>query len=81
MVATDTDFRPEGVIKFRKGEIQDLIGKLEYTLGKRAELSTNAERVAPVDTAGRILRLYEELIGATVQDEQKGAITKGASSR
>jgi glycosyltransferase involved in cell wall biosynthesis len=60
VVASDTDFRPEGVTLFRKGDVADLVAKLKQVLGTRG-----AGRSAPLashDQPARDLwQLYSEL--------------------
>jgi glycogen(starch) synthase len=60
VVASDTDFRPEGVTLFRKGDVADLVAKLKQVLG-----APGAGRSAPLashDQPARDLwQLYSEL--------------------
>ncbi len=65
VVASDTDYRPEGVTLFTKGDVKDLVKKLQGTLEQSVELSVKARRGAMPDTADRILKLYHELAAGT----------------
>jgi glycogen(starch) synthase len=60
VVASDTDFRPEGVTLFRKGDVADLVAKLKQVLGR-----PGAGRSVPLashDQPARALwQLYSEL--------------------
>ena len=77
VVASDTDYRPEGVITFRKGEVQDLVAKLEHTLNHIGEVSAKAGEGNPTNTAGRLLSLYNELVGGTDEHQQDESVAKG----
>jgi len=62
VVASDTDFRPDGVILFRRGRVDDLTDKLALALaGGRAPAPARAggERAWP-----QLLTIYEQLIGS-----------------
>jgi glycogen synthase len=61
VVASDTDYRPEGVTLFTKGDVKDLVKKLRCNLEKSGELSVNSSRCAMPNTADRVLNLYHEL--------------------
>ncbi len=61
VVASDTDYRPEGVTLFTKGDVKNLVKKLRYTLEQSGELSVKASRGAIPNTADRVLKLYHEL--------------------
>ena len=76
-MASDTDYRPEGVITFRKGEVQDLVAKLEHTLNHIGEVSAKAGEGNPTNTAGRLLSLYNELVGGTDEHQQDESVAKG----
>jgi glycogen synthase len=62
VVASDTDFRPAGVTLFRKGDVADLVAKLEQVLA-----APRAGRSAPLalhDQPARDLwQLYSEVAG------------------
>ncbi len=60
VVASDTDFRPEGVLRFRKGDAADLIHKVHETLS-HGERWQPAPAAAP-DSAARLVGLYRELV-------------------
>ena len=59
VVASDTDFRPEGVIVFRRGHVDDLTNKLVQTLGA----GRCRPRPGPADAGSwsRVLAIYERL--------------------
>jgi glycogen(starch) synthase len=60
VVASDTDFRPEGVTLFRKGDVADLVAKLEQVLrapGRSALLTSDDQ------PARKLWQLYSELAG------------------
>jgi len=59
VVASDTDFRPEGVIVFRRGHVDDLTNKLAQTLGA----GRSRPRPGPADAGSwpRVLAIYERL--------------------
>jgi len=59
VVASDTDFRPEGVIVFRRGHVDDLTDKLVQTLG--AGRSRPCPESADAGSWLRILAIYERL--------------------
>ena len=63
VVASDTDFRPDGVTLFRKGDVSDLVAKLGEVL---AVPRVGSSRPAPSqDQSARSLwQLYSELAGA-----------------
>ena len=60
VVASDTDFRPEGVTLFRKGDVADLVAKLEQVLA--APRASGAASLTSHDQPARDLwQLYSEL--------------------
>jgi glycosyltransferase involved in cell wall biosynthesis len=60
VVASDTDFRPAGVTLFRKGDVADLVAKLEQVLA--ASRANSSVPSAPHDQSARDLwQLYSEL--------------------
>lgn len=58
VVASDTDFRPEGVILFRRGDIDDLVTALTRALQPPAG---SAHAGADGDAFDRLLAVYERL--------------------
>lgn len=61
IVASDTAFRPPGVILFRKGDVRDLLAKLEEVLAAPA---SRAERPHdPQEPARDLWRVYSRLVG------------------
>jgi glycosyltransferase involved in cell wall biosynthesis len=61
VVASDTDFRPDGVTLFRKGDAPDLVAKLERVLAEPR--GSGSGPMAPHDQSARDLwRLYSELV-------------------
>jgi glycogen(starch) synthase len=61
VVASDTDFRPEGVTLFRRGDVSDLTAKLGDVLAQPT--SRDLSRRAAHDQSASIWQLYAELIG------------------
>jgi glycosyltransferase involved in cell wall biosynthesis len=62
VVASDTDFRPEGVTLFRRGDVSDLTAKLGQAL---AEPSGGPPSRRPTnDHSAAIWQLYAELVGS-----------------
>ena len=66
VVASDTDYRPEGVIKFRIADGQELVRALKHALAHLSEGTTVGSSHAHSNGSERISRLYRELI------EEKG---------
>ena len=63
VVASDTDFRPEGVTLFRKGDVADLVVKLEQVLA--APRAGGSGPVASHDQPARALwQVYSELVSS-----------------
>ena len=58
VVASDTDFRPEGVILFRRGDVDDLVTALTRALQPPAG---SAHAGADGDAFDRLLAVYERL--------------------
>jgi glycogen(starch) synthase len=63
VVASDTDFRPEGVTLFRRGDVSDLTAKLSQVLDQPAG-GVSAPRPVQDQSAKDIWRLYAELVGS-----------------
>lgn len=65
VVASDTDFRPEGAILFRRGDSADLLGKITHALrnGRDAETPGQGHRT---DSLERLLDIYRRLNEKTV---------------
>lgn len=62
VVASDTDHRPEGVILFKKGQIQDFLRALRFALIHLEELTDQSKSTTSCDSESSILRLYKELL-------------------
>jgi glycogen(starch) synthase len=62
VVASDTDFRPEGVTIFRRGDVSDLVAKLDQVLARPVGGSSSREPTNEQSAA--IWQLYTELMGA-----------------
>lgn len=60
VVASDTDFRPEGVILFRRGDLADLAETLGRALNGHPQLPVTS---AGSDSFDRLLELYDQLDG------------------
>ena len=45
IVASDTDFRPDGVVLFRRGDAEDLASKVEYALSDTAEIQNRMKQL------------------------------------
>jgi glycosyltransferase involved in cell wall biosynthesis len=68
VVASDTDFRPDGVTLFRRGDADDLAAKLGMALEQRAVAPRAA---AAVSTLDEVMRIY-----ARVRADSAGAPTR-----
>ena len=62
VVASDTDFRPEGVTLFRRGDVSDLTAKLSQVLAQPA--GGPSSRRPTHDRSAAIWQLYAELAGS-----------------
>jgi glycogen synthase len=62
VVASDTDFRPEGVTLFRRGDVSDLVAKLGQVLAHPAGGASSVR--PPRDQSAAIWQLYAELVGS-----------------
>jgi glycosyltransferase involved in cell wall biosynthesis len=65
VVASDTDFRPEGVILFRKGDVSDLMAKLKQVLTGPGADSPSA-RAFHGQAAADLWQLYSDLARPTL---------------
>jgi len=79
VVASDTDFRPDGVITFRKGDLQDFVEKLRHAVEHSAELTAQTRQLDQCDNATRLLNIYENLTSGTPLVSKVSA--NGASAR
>jgi len=61
VVASDTDFRPEGVTLFRRGDVSDLTAKLSQVLEQPTRRDSSRR---PASDHSAIWQLYAELPGA-----------------
>lgn len=61
VVASDTDFRPEGTVVYRKGDASDLLEKALAALGRGA--SGGCRPARDRQSLERLRRLYRELLG------------------
>ena len=69
VVASDTNFRPEGVTLFRKGDVSDLVAKLRQVLA--APRAGSSPPLTPHDQPARSLwQLYSELASPGDDDAQ-----------
>jgi glycosyltransferase involved in cell wall biosynthesis len=57
VVASDTDFRPDGVVRFRKGDARDLTEKIADVLGDGSAVGTRLRSSDP-DSLERLLAIY-----------------------
>jgi glycogen synthase len=62
VVASDTDFRPEGVTLFRRGDVSDLVAKLGQVLARPVGGASSGR--PPRDQSAAIWDLYAELVGS-----------------
>jgi glycogen(starch) synthase len=62
VVASDTDFRPEGVTLFRRGDVSDLVAKLGQVLAR--PVGGSSPREPTNEQSAAIWQLYTELMGA-----------------
>ncbi len=58
MVASDTDFRPEGSILFKKGDAEDLAQKVEYALKHKEEIEMQLGTFEHPDYFAETVTLY-----------------------
>lgn len=65
VVASDTDFRPEGVVQFRRGDVQDLVGRVRETLARARDRTNEKRGGVESDSAARLVSLYRELSRST----------------
>ncbi len=79
VIASDTGYRPDGVILFRKGNLQDFLGKLRHAIEHSDELAAQAGQVSPCDSATRLLNIYEDLMSGSNLEDQTAS--RGASAR
>ena len=79
VVASTTDFRPDGVILFRKGDLQDLVEKLSHTIDHSEALAVKTRQLAQYDGSTRLLTIYHDLVHGTNDNHQ--AAIRGASER
>jgi glycogen(starch) synthase len=78
VVASDTGYRPDGVILFKKGDLQDFMGKLRHAIESGA-LPVKARQEVQSDTATHLLNIYQDLVRGT--DGEHQAMIRGASVR
>ena len=62
VVASNTDFRPEGVITFIKGDVYDLVTKLRDTIDHLKQAKVNAQGFTGTGVAEKLLNIYEDLL-------------------
>jgi glycosyltransferase involved in cell wall biosynthesis len=62
VVASDTEFRPEGVTLFRRGDVSDLAAKLSQVLARPT--GKDSVRRPAHEPSAAIWRLYAELVGS-----------------
>ena len=62
VVASDTDFRPEGVVLFKKGDAEDLAEKVEYALEHSAKIVEELRKMDHPDYFAKTVELYESLL-------------------
>jgi glycosyltransferase involved in cell wall biosynthesis len=65
VVASDTAYRPEGVIRFRIGDIQDLVEKVQYVMGHLEEIRAQIAVATRPNSKEHVINLYRELIHET----------------
>jgi len=65
VVASATDFRPDGVITFRKGDLQDFLEKLRHAIEHAAELTAQVRQLDQCDNTTPLLNIYEDLTSGT----------------
>ena len=79
VIASDTGYRPDGVILFRKGNLQDFASKLRHALEHPDERAAKVWQVTQCDSATRLLNIYEDLMSGTHLDDKVKA--SGASAK
>jgi len=70
VVASDTDFRPEGAILFKKGDAKDLAEKVEYALEHKEEIEARLKEIEHPDYFAETVKVYEAV---AVKDVTKWA--------
>ena len=65
VVASATDFRPDGVITFRIGDLQDFLEKLRHAIEHVAELTAQVRQLDQCDNTTPLLNIYEDLTSGT----------------
>jgi glycosyltransferase involved in cell wall biosynthesis len=63
VVASDTDYRPEGVVLFRKGRLNEFVDKIGGVLSKNVPVSSHVPLQSSSRSAELLLSLYRGLAG------------------
>jgi glycosyltransferase involved in cell wall biosynthesis len=63
VVASDTDYRPEGVVLFRKGRLNEFVDKIGGVLSKNVPVSDHVPLQSSPRSAELLLNLYRGLAG------------------
>lgn len=79
VVASATDFRPDGVSIFRKGDLQDFVEKLRYAVEHSGDVAAKTGQVVQCDSATCLLNMYQDLVRGA--NEERKTIIRGASAR
>jgi glycosyltransferase involved in cell wall biosynthesis len=80
VVASDAAYRPQGVLRFVKGNVHDFVEKLLRVLGNQSALTEDVTIADGSDNATRLFNIYTELNRSTGSSGHVGAVaTKGAS--
>lgn len=64
VVASDTDFRPDGVIRFKRGDVADLLRAVERVLENRDDVRRPSQARSKPGGRDRVLALYREMTEA-----------------
>jgi len=63
VIASDTDYRPEGVVLFRRGQINEFVDKIGGVLSKNVPVSDHVPLQSSSRSAELLLSIYRELAG------------------
>ncbi|MBN1592198.1 MAG: glycosyltransferase family 4 protein [Candidatus Coatesbacteria bacterium] len=71
MVASDTDFRPDGVVLFKIGDAEDLAEKVEYALEHREEIQSRLKDFEHPDYFAETVKVYERVARCALRNGEE----------
>ncbi|MCD6327006.1 glycosyltransferase family 4 protein [bacterium] len=74
VVASDTDFRPEGVILFKIGDASELAEKVEYALEHVDEIIAELSTIEHPDYFAKTVILYESVLSDSSRSKAPGEV-------